>query len=177
CCRQPTYTNTIFELPLSGPTALQWTRHDVLPAGFHMRQGASFSYDAARDVAWLYGGEDSTFTSLGDVWQVSLAGVPAVAPVTTTGTPPEARQFHAATFDAAGDRLIVFGGQVADGTPRNDTWALEAGAGNAWVALAPTGTLPPARFHMASAFDAAGDRLVVFGGSGLSILYDDTWAL
>src|SRR5439155_1335492 len=81
CCRQPTFTNTIFELPLSGPTALQWTRHDVLPAGFRMRQGASFSYDAARDVAWLYGGEDSTFTSLGDMWQVSLAGVPAVAPV------------------------------------------------------------------------------------------------
>src|SRR6266516_3158263 len=70
-----------------------------------MRQGASFSYDASRDVAWLYGGLDSTNHSLGDVWKVDLSGAPTASPVTTAATTPAARAFQAAAYDPVPGRL------------------------------------------------------------------------
>ena len=173
------FQNWIAELPLSGANALQWTTHDVFPAEFRRRQGASFSYDAGRDVAWIFGGADSADVMVGnDVWQVSLAGAPTVAPVVTTGGRPSPRSDHAAMYDDARDRLLILGGRSSNTTVLNTfTYALEGG--NNWTLLVTRGggAPPTGRAWMANVYDAAAERLVIFGGTGSSSVLDDTWAL
>src|SRR5262249_18299699 len=104
------FQNNVFLLPLSGPNALQWSQHDIFPSPFRGRLGASFSYDAGRDAAWIFGGADSADVALGDVWRVELTGTPSAAPVATIGGGPDPRSDHAAWFDNARDRLLSFRG-------------------------------------------------------------------
>ncbi len=97
-------------------------------------------------------------------------------------TGPSARERHTAVFDEEGDRLIVYGGRFEAGTaPLGDVWVLEnatdIGGGAAWRKLAPTGTAPPARFAHVAAYDAANNRMIVYGGSDGKINLSDTWVL
>src|SRR5437870_593473 len=52
------------------------------------------------------------------------------------------RWFQAAIYDAARDRLIVFGGQNEQGQV-NDVWALTLHGPVTWTEIHPTGTPPP----------------------------------
>src|SRR5204863_119087 len=45
-----------------------------------------------------------------------------------------------------------------------------------WTLLAPTGTLPPARWSHTAIYDSVRDRMVVFGGYG-GYPHNDVWAL
>ncbi|MCC6213344.1 MAG: hypothetical protein IT376_00615 [Polyangiaceae bacterium] len=53
----------------------------------------------------------------------------------------------------------------------NDTWEWD---GTSWLQRAPA-TSPPARAITATAFDTTRERLVLFGGSGLTDRLGDTW--
>src|SRR5262249_29376848 len=175
----PGWLNAIYTLPLSGPSALPWTRHDIFPPSFKRRRAATFSYDPGRDAGWIYGGDDSTGTGLTDAWKVDLVGVPSASPWTPVGSLPPGRVFHSAMFDPVRDRLVIFGG--SDGlarVPKSDAWALDLGAGNQWHPLDIFGGPPQARYFAPSAYDPASDRFLVTqgtGGSGESLI--DTWAL
>lgn len=109
-----------------------------------------------------------------DVWVLDnangLAGVPSWHQIFPTGS--FARAYHAATFDAANRRMIVFGGNLAfPGTDQNDVRVLvnadDTGGAPAWVTLAPTGSLPPVREAAAVAYDGTKNRLIMFGGGQL----------
>jgi galactose oxidase-like protein len=169
--------NWIYELPLSGPNALQWWIDDVFPPEFIRRRGASFTYDAGRDVAWIFGGADGQDVALGDVWRVDLAGTPTVSLVTTTTDLLLLRSDHAAIFDDARDRLIVVGGRSGNVLRSSDPYQFEPGAGNAWSVMAARGPRPPARAWPAYAYDATSERLVMLGGTGSTSALNDTWAL
>jgi hypothetical protein len=83
---------------------------------------------------------------------------------------PSARAQHAIAFDAARQRVVLFGGRGRGGAPQGDTWTWD---GKNWTQLADTG--PDARSGHALAFDVNRKRAVLFGGTAGSGLRADTW--
>jgi hypothetical protein len=86
---------------------------------------------------------------------------------------PAAREDHTWTVDGDGAVAYLFGGR--DGaTVYGDLWAYDLAA-DAWSALAPAGSLPPARFgHEAAWVDGTG--VVIFAGQAGSAFFNDLWA-
>ncbi len=145
-----------------------WAR--LFPAGGDStlpRSGHTVVYDAAARRVILFGGRSGAAYH-NDVWQLSLSGTPAWTKLVTTGTPPAPREGHAAQFDTARNRMIVYGGRNGS-TPFGDGFTLSLGGGTPqWAALTPApdaqaGT-PAARFDAAAAYDAYSDRLLIHGG-------------
>jgi uncharacterized protein (TIGR03437 family) len=116
------------------------------------------------------------FTNAGrfdDTWAFSFA-TNAWQDVSPAGTRPLRRCLHHAAYNAAGDRMFLYGG-CASGfgpCPLADLWAFDLAA-NRWTerTVQPG---PPARDHYGMGFDSIHGRLVVFGGNG-SALLNDTW--
>src|SRR5919199_84947 len=75
---------------------------------------------------------------------------------------PSARHGHVMAYEAARQRVVLFGGNVggAQGFPR-DTWEWD---GSAWTQVADIG--PSGRWFYAMAYDESRQRLVLFGGAG-----------
>jgi hypothetical protein len=87
---------------------------------------------------------------------------------------PSPRYGHAMAYDAARQRVVLFGGGVPEGAvirALNDTWEWD---GSAWAQVADTG--PSARLLAGMVYDDARQRLVLFGGSEAGgPLNGDTW--
>src|SRR5262249_13167191 len=144
-----------WELSLSGAPA--WTPLAVEP-GPSARTEAAAVYDPAGDRMVVFGGTDYSIT-FGDVWALSLAWSPAWTELHPVGTPPGARSQSAAVYDAAGARMILFGG--FDGASFDgQAWALDLAGSPAWSVLpsAPDGSL-----DSPAVYDATNGRMVVFG--------------
>ena len=166
------YLNDVWALTLAGDPA--WTR--LTPTGEQpdVRAGHSAIYDAGRDRMVVFGGVNS-LVYLGDVWALSLAGDPVWTRLAPTGTAPDARGSHSAIYDPGRDRMIVFGG--LDGRRfLGDLWVLSLGTAPTWTGVTPTGTPPQVREGHSAIYDPIRDRMVVFGGSGLSSV-NDAWSL
>jgi N-acetylneuraminic acid mutarotase len=153
----------------SGPAGGTWLQVPQLTA----RYGHAAVWDAAQRRLLVFGGWNGS-NLLGDLWSYQAESNTWV-PLAPSGTPPSARYLHAAVWDAAQRRLLVFGGY--DGSSRNDLWSYQAES-NGWVQLTPSGTPPPARGGHAAVWDAAQRRLLVFGGfvSGDDNFLDDLWS-
>ncbi len=82
---------------------------------------------------------------------------------------PAARARHGMAYDAARQRVVVFGGDHG-GPPFADTWQWD---GSLWTQVGDMG--PSARHSLALADDAARQRVVLFGGAAGGISLDDTW--
>jgi Rab9 effector protein with kelch motifs len=105
-------------------------------------------------------------------WALELATVPTWVQLAPQGSPPSARQGHTAIYDAAGDRMIVFGGRDATGN-LNDLWVLDFAPTLSWSPLVPLGEPPPARDQHTAVDDGANQRMLVLGGSSAG----DVWEL
>ena len=93
--------------------------------------------------------------------------------VTSAG--PPARWGHAAVYDAAADRMLVFAGQSEAGE-RADVWSFDL-ASETWTRLA-TSPGPAPRVNPGAVLDAARNRMIVAAGrTGAATLFDDVWAL
>jgi len=139
------------------------------------RHTPGFAHDPAHNAMWLFGGSDVSSYS-NQVYRLSLGSFTTWGFITTAGTPPSARRQAETIYDPLRDRLIVFGG--FDGTFHNDTWALSSlSTTPTWSLLTPL-TLPPPRSGHRMVYDAAGDRVVMYGGyDGVSPRRDDVWEL
>lgn len=135
------------------------------------RHGHSAIYDPPNSRMLMYGGNDDV-GSVEEVWELTLPdpslAVPANSGVWTDVTPPVSgpgpRSDHTAVYDAAGTRMIVYGGRDATpppGSPSPDLWALDL-TGLTWSSLTPTTTVPPARYGHSGILN--GTRMMVFGG-------------
>jgi hypothetical protein len=136
-------------------------------------------YDPLDDALVMFGGRGGAAdtTHLDDVWTIGLAAGSAWSQVLPLGAAPAARDGHSATWDAAGARVLVFGGD-AGAARLDDLWALTLGETPAWELLAPAGGPPPPRFLHGAVMDATGSRLIVTGGAGApDSARGDTWAL
>ncbi|MEZ0310684.1 MAG: hypothetical protein ACAI38_02865 [Myxococcota bacterium] len=149
----------------------------------------AMAYDRTRGVAVLFGGLDASSECRGDdmgagracddTWEWGQWGIPVCITddafcwreVTPVGSPsPTPRSSHAMTYDVARQRVVLYGGQLADGEELGDTWEW---TGSRWIEITPSRLNPPARFAHTLAYDVARRQAVLFGGSSRR----DTWEL
>lgn len=117
------------------------------------------------------------FTLRDDAWALDLTGASGWQAILPAGESPAGRWDHAAAWDAAGDRLLLFGGHDGLGF-LNDAWALSLAGVADWVMLAPTGALPVARRDHVAVYDPVRRRMLVHGGyDGFGPFRNDVWAL
>jgi hypothetical protein len=111
----------------------------------------------------------SAFALLGS----AVLALPIAAQTWTPRTPvtsPLGRIGHAMAYDAARQRVVMFGGQNQN-TYLGDTWEWD---GNDWVQRFPTNR-PPERVSSAMAYDPVRQRVVLFGGFSPASYFGDTW--
>jgi uncharacterized repeat protein (TIGR02543 family) len=149
----------------------------TVDAGTIGDRGASAIYDPVRDRVIAFGGYRNGGTPFG-VWQLPMSGPAVWTELVANGTEPEARSYHTAIYDAAGDRMIVFGGQLYAGGLASGVWALTLSGTPAWTQLSPTGTGPGGLYSHTAVYDGPRNRMVVFGGYDLSgTESNEVWAL
>jgi hypothetical protein len=107
--------------------------------------------------------------ALNDLWELRADGT--WMHHETPGPQPEPRDHHAAAFDAARGRLVVYGGTEADEW-HTDVWEWDRAR---WHRIqAPAG--PGERVHHAMAYDERRRRIVLRGGFGSNRARPhDTW--
>jgi len=125
---------------------------------------------------------------LNDTWVLTnangLGGAPAWINLPSA---PVARGEHAAVYDDANNRMIIFGGHTGfPTTERNDVWVLTNADGTGgtptWIQLFPAGVPPTSRRPYSMAYDPATNRLIIFGGLNTipccSVnVFNDVWVL
>lgn len=148
------------------------------PGPCHPVYGHAMAYDAESKRIILFGGSNSHGGLLNLTWTFDSN----TSTWTRMNPPnaPSARSRHAMVYDAASDRVILFGGvNYSDSSSLfGDTWAYNYND-NTWTALNPTKP-PSARRSAAMAYDTESDRVILFGGfarteSGGSQYVRETW--
>jgi hypothetical protein len=116
------------------------------------------------------------------VWVLSnangLGGTPAWTQLFPTGTPPTL-VFSGLTvaYDPGSNRLMTFGSLT------NSVYILTNANGTGgtpqWIQLSPLGPLPTPRHDNSIVYDAANDRLIIFGGCAnvFCVELNDVWVL
>jgi hypothetical protein len=142
------------------------------------RTAAAVAFDTGRNRVVVFGGIQRTSTGdlyLADTWELDpVAGAwTALAPA----SPPPARAYAAAAFDASRQRTVLFGGRGPSGAV--DTTVAWEWDGASWTSR-PTPGGPSGRSTSAMVFDSARAKVILFGGEtaqtpGLS--FGDTWEL
>jgi uncharacterized protein YjbI with pentapeptide repeats len=151
----------------------QWTQVSTLGTPPPVRRGQSAVYNPGSNRMVVFGG-DPIGCGVGkynDLWVLTnangIGGTPTWASLSPLGTPPAARSDHAAVYDVANNRMIIFGGFGPSGN-LSDVWVLSnadgVGGTPQWTQLAPTGSIPTATGLQAAAYDPGSNRLIVFGG-------------
>jgi hypothetical protein len=138
------------------------------------RIGHALVWESSHNRAIFFGGRERIDgvlgpTVFGDTW--SFTRTPGVVDPTWTplaGGPP-ARYDHSMAYDGAHDRVVLFGGRNAAGTPLGDTWIWN---GSSWSA---GGGGPSPRFNHAMAYDPVRGVVVLFGGEDGAGRLGDTW--
>lgn len=123
------------------------SNHNILQFGGY-RGGFGFNNET-----WLHDGE---------------AWAQAFPPVS-----PSARGHYAIAFDSLRSRVILFGGTETGSNYLADTWAWNGAAGT-WSQLSPPNS-PSGRLNHNMVYDAARDRIVLFGGSTATGASSQTW--
>src|SRR5439155_16811655 len=140
--------------------------------------GHSMILDPTSDQLIVFGGversaktgEDAATNTL---WRRPLSGGPEWSAVLTSDSVPPARAMHSAVLDPVRRRMVVFG-DTRDREVLGDIWALSLDGAPQWTRLAPAGDGPGPRFGHGAVYDAAGDRMIVFGGDNGSGKLNDT---
>ena len=167
--------NDVWALSLSGSPA--WTQLAPTGSAPAARGAATAVYDATRDRLVLFGGYDKLLNSLSDIWSLTLYGTPAWSPITAGGTPPAPRLSPSSVYDSQRERIVFYGGTDLQDY-YSDVNELTLFGTPQWNALAPANGTPQARADHKAIYDPVADRMVVFGGSGISGgMLNDTWSL
>jgi hypothetical protein len=128
-------------------------------------------YDSKRRKVILFGGANQQRNN-NDTWEWDGAAWRKLA---ETGPEPRAR--HRLAFDSRRGVIVLYGGNGAKPTPGpgfrvlEDTWLWD---GSQWTEV--KGATLGKRFMHAMAYDAARDRVVLYGGGGEDQkTLSDTW--
>lgn len=148
------------------PDGASWSWSQLNPSGTPppARDRHSAVWDEAGNQMILFGGagDSSVFN---DTWALRWTGSNWIwVKLVTSGTPPSGRHSHAAVWDAANNRMIVFGGEVAL-TTYNDVWALTRnGSSWSWSQVTASGTPPQTSESPSAVWDTRHSRMIIFGG-------------
>lgn len=116
----------------------------------------------------LYGGNDggaanNRFSDLHLLTLDASAGTGSWQLLTPGGVAPPAQSAGCVVYDPAGRRLIVHGGETADGVDNNLTYQYLVDT-NAWQLDTTTGTPPVPESFQQCAWDPVNKRVMLFGG-------------
>jgi hypothetical protein len=178
-----------------------WTLLTTSSGGGNYESVARYSpavvYNPASNKMIMFGGAigggPNGFTNFSDLWVETnangIGGTGTWNELIANGDPssPSPRHGQLAVFDAANNRMILFGGCEGGCLPvANDVWVLSNADGTAgsptWQQLSPTGTPPAARTWGAAVYDPNSNSLIIFGGQDgggcvVGCTYSDTWVL
>ena len=135
-----------------------------------MGQGADFFNDV-----WAFDLDQETWTELKANDGSAAARWVNLTP--TSGSKPLKRCLHALIYEAAADRMILFGG-CSSGfgpCPQGDLWAFDLKT-TTWTELTPRGAAPTARSNASLVYEAATRSLFLFGGKTESGASAETWS-
>ena len=133
------------------------------------RQRAVMAFDGLGLV--LFGGEPTFGASGTDTW--TWDGATSNWTEQSPSTVPPFRDGSDMAYDGARKRAVMFSGGGLCCTQLTDTWTWN-GTTRTWALASETG--PEARFNAGMAYDAARQRVVLFGGSTpRSGIENDTW--
>jgi N-acetylneuraminic acid mutarotase len=134
-----------------------WTE---MAKGPGSRFGARMAYDVESDRIVLFGGYELSGRFFNDtrVYDYNSDTWTDMKPSTS----PPGRNYHAMAYDSESDRVIVWGkGEKSD----DSVWAYDFNT-NTWEEMKPgQGPAPLLRIYSAMVYDAALDRMILFGGS------------
>jgi hypothetical protein len=154
---------------VSAQTLPSWAdRTGALTVAPSYRRAGAMAFDGTTNRLILYGGvSPAPAQVLGETWAFNGTWTQLNPP---GGALP--RWGHRLVRNTAQNRLITFGGRspTISGLA-NDTYAW---TGTAWT-LVPSPTAPAARFRYGLAYDTRRNRVVLFGGRGLTTVLGDTW--
>lgn len=133
------------------------------------RCAPAMTYDSARGRVVLFGGQGTSSSFANDTWEWD--GTSWSRPSAGGGASPQARYYHAMTYDVLRSRTVMFGGQDGNNHFR-DTWAWN---GTSWTQLSSTG--PAARANHGMVYDVEKDSIVLYGGRNpITNNFGDTWS-
>jgi hypothetical protein len=141
-------------------------------------------YDPTTDSMIVFGGNNCSTGYFNDVWVLSSAngegGTPAWTHLTTSGTPPAARESASAVYDSVNNIMTLYGGDTG-GSGLGDVWVLSNANGTGgtpvWTKLSPSGTPPGIRTGQTATYDPATNHMTVFGGVNNGLTLSDSWVL
>lgn|GEM_PF-2301815 len=117
-----------------------------------------------------FGGQGPDATPTTHLWRADLAAIDAPGAwsdiAAQAGAGPGARSGATLTFAGSTGWAILYGGYSPVLGEMSDVWALDYRDPTAprWRAITPAGTAPSARSGQSAVWDAAGDRVLVYGG-------------
>jgi len=172
------YYNDVWEIPLDVAIQRSWARLAVSGTSPQKRDDVCMAYDPVGDRMIIFGGSAGLGSRLNDVWALNLTRDSETwQQLSPSGTPPSARHFCNYLYYAAGNSLIVFGGEDSAGVgDLNDVWKLELDS-LVWHHIIPSGTPPSPRMDGGAAYDSANNQMLVFGGRPGSGFTNEVWAL
>lgn len=171
----PPFMNDVWQLPLSGPQALQWSPLAVAGTPPAPRWIYGMRYDPPRNRFIVFGGVTAAERP-NDAWALNLAGSPTWSHLLPSGIPPTGRSDHTMVYDPLNDRMVVFGG-YDNSAFRNDAWSLKLAGSGTWAQLSPSGGPPPGRDIIDAIYDPVHGSMVVYGGWDGASFLNDTWTL
>ncbi|PYK29055.1 MAG: hypothetical protein DME59_00505 [Verrucomicrobia bacterium] len=161
------------------------------------RGGSTTVYDPSSNRVILFAGssDDVGNPRLNDVWVQTnangLGGTGAWSQLLPSGALPQVRSQHSAVYDAANNRMIIYGGCGAVPTSNgclpiaDNVWVLSnangLGGTPTWTQLFPTGGPPPARQSHQAVYDPGTNSMIVWagqnGGGSACATFPDVWVL
>ena len=153
------------------------------------REDHTAIYDAHRKRMVIFGGRNNTGTiDYVNEWRLLAFDLDPGSPtfekwveLTCGDVHAPGRSDHAAVYDAAKDRMVIFGGwdKVAHEF-LDDTWAYyfasSADSAGRWKRIKAKDSHPPKRRHVTGVYDAGHNWFEVFGGFGDQGFLNDVWA-
>jgi hypothetical protein len=170
------HLSDVWWFPLGGSTWVQQSTGGTTPPG---RSDHAAVFDSVNNQMIVMGGRSHTYGQVDqirfdDLWTLPLVGLPNWTPVVPQ-TAPRSRTGESIVLDPAHRRAILFGG-LAGASYKNDTWVLDL-VDSSWTRIVPLDAPPPVRAEHAAIYDAARDRMIIYGGQDASGLLDDVWEL
>lgn len=161
-----------------------WTSVTGSPTtpGPRREHGAIFDRENQRYL--MFTGRSGTlaqkFIVFNDIWSLDVSGSPTWSHVPISGPLPGPRHSPQWGYDAARNRVLIFGGYGAHYPGGaygflNDVWELSLDGTPYWTELFPTGQTPTGRLAGAAVYDPMRQRFVGFGGTINAPV--DTWVL
>ena len=138
------------------------------------RYGQSAALDSQGRVFISHGFSDQG--RFDDTWVFDPTAARWINLTPPEGPKPLKRCLHEIVYDAAEDRMFLYGG-CSSGfgpCPQGDLWAFDMQA-QAWTEITFSGMAPEARSNPSLAFDAARPALFLFGGKTAAGPTGDTW--